>query len=366
MRYTPELIDKYDDIIQNQLKLGVIEKVTSNRKDTTKHYIPHHAVINPDKASTKVRVVYDASAKIKKGQKSLNECLYPGPTMLKDLIGILLRFRLNRIAIVSDIEMAFLQIGLSEDAKDVTRFFWLKDKEHLSLENNVQVYIFNRVPFGIISSPFLLAATLDHHLKIYRNSVAETIRDNIYVDNVVTGTTTVTEAVNFYIKAKQIFKGASMNLRDWMSNDESVMNEIPLDDRASQGPMKILGLTWIIENDTICLKGHKESNANSGLTKREALKRLASLYDPLGLFSPVTLQGKIFLQSMWNKKIAWDEPLTEQDVLQWLKIDKNLKEISDIHIPRYIGFDSTDKPKFQLLVFCDASKYAYAAAVYLR
>ena len=292
MRRSPDLIDKYDDIIQNQLKLGVIEKVTSNRKDTTKHYIPHHAVINPDKASTKVRVVYDASAKIKKGQKSLNECLYPGPTMLKDLIGILLRFRLNRIAIVTDIEKAFLQIGLSEDAKDVTRFFWLKEKEHLSLENNVQVYRFNRVPFGIISSPFLLAATLDHHLKSYRNSVAETIRDNIYVDNVVTGTTTVTEVVNFYRKAKQIFKGASMNLRDWMSNDESVMNEIPLDDRASQGPIKILGLTWIIENDTICLKGHKESNANSGLTKREALKRLASVYDPLGLFSPVTLQGK--------------------------------------------------------------------------
>ena len=56
--------------------------------------------------------------------KSLNECLYPGPTMLKDLIGILLRFRLNRIAIVADIEKAFLQIGLSEDAKDVTRFFF--------------------------------------------------------------------------------------------------------------------------------------------------------------------------------------------------------------------------------------------------
>ena len=330
--------------------------------DTTKHYIPHHTIINPDKASTKVRVVYDASAKIKKGQKSLNECLYPGPTMLKDLVGILL----NRIAIVADIEKAFLQIGLAEDAKDVKRFFWLKDKDQLSLESKVQVYRYNRVPFGIISSPFLLAATLDHHLKSYRNSVAETIRDNIYVDNVVTRTTTVTEAVNFYIKAKRIFKGASMNLRDWMSNDESVMNEIPLDDRASQGPMKILGLTWIIENDTLCLKGHKESNANSGLTKREALKRLASVYDTLGLFSPVTFRGKIFLQSMWNKKIAWDEPLTEQDVLQWLKIDKNLKEISDIHISRYIEFDSTDKQKFQLLVFFDASEYAYAVAVYLR
>ena len=81
--------------------------MASSRQDTTKHYIPHHAVINPDKSSTKVRVVYDASAKIKKEQKSLNECLYPGPTMLKDLTDILLRFRLNRIAIVADIEKAF-------------------------------------------------------------------------------------------------------------------------------------------------------------------------------------------------------------------------------------------------------------------
>ena len=165
MKGTPDLADKYDAIIQNQLQLGVIEKVMNNRKETAKHYIPHHAVINLEKTSTKVRVVYDASAKINKGQKSLNECLYPGPTMLRDLTVILLRFRLNKIAIVADIEKAFLQIGLLEDAKDMTRFFWLKNKDQLTIENNVQVYRFNRVPFGIISSPFLLAATLDHHLK---------------------------------------------------------------------------------------------------------------------------------------------------------------------------------------------------------
>ena len=125
--------------------------------------------------------------------------------MLKDLTGILLRFRLNKIAIVADIEKAFLQIGLLEDAKDVTRFFWLKNKSLLTVENNIQVYRFNRVPFGIISIPFLLAATLDHHLKNYENSAAETVRENIYVDNVVTGKDTVKEAVDFYIEAKKIF-----------------------------------------------------------------------------------------------------------------------------------------------------------------
>ena len=108
------------------------------------------------------------------------------------------------------------------------------------------MYRFNRVPFGIIASPFLLAATLDHHLKNYENPIAETIRENIYVDNVITGKDTIREAVNFYTEAKQIFNKASMNLRDWVSNDESVMKEIAIEDRANQGPMKVLGLTWDI------------------------------------------------------------------------------------------------------------------------
>lgn len=76
---------------------------------------------------------------------------------------------MNKIALVSDIEKAFLQMGLQEDAKDVTRFFWLKDKNIVEVENNIQTYRFCRVPFWVISSPFLLAATTDHHLKIRDN-----------------------------------------------------------------------------------------------------------------------------------------------------------------------------------------------------
>ena len=79
MKNNRELATQYDNVIQDQLRLGVIKKVKPGYSDSKKHYIPHHAVVNPSKTTTKVRVVYDASAKTKQDNKSLNDCLYPGP-----------------------------------------------------------------------------------------------------------------------------------------------------------------------------------------------------------------------------------------------------------------------------------------------
>jgi hypothetical protein len=121
-----------------------------------KHYIPHHAVLTLQKTTTNFRVVYDASAKTKPEYKSLNECLLRGPVMLHDLCGILMRFRLHEIALVSDIEKAFLQIGLQESKINVTWFLWIKDLQNLTVSSNkIQEYSFCRVPFGVITSHFL-------------------------------------------------------------------------------------------------------------------------------------------------------------------------------------------------------------------
>ena len=200
---------------------------------------------------------------------------------------------MKQIAMVADIEKAFLQIGLQEDAKDVTRFFWLKDKDIRNVENNIQAYRFCRVPFGIICSPFLLAATIDHHLKFFNSNTAQNIRDNIYVDNVITGTQSILQAKEFYSKSKKIFESASMNLRDWMSNSDEVLNQKPIYDRANSERMKILGLTWIVKEDTLTLA--HQIKVSSNVSKRTILQRIASIYDPLGLYSPVILRGKVFL-----------------------------------------------------------------------
>ena len=116
-------------------------EIVSNESNVgpQKHYIPHHAVVTPSKATTKVRVVYDASAKAKQTNLSLNECLQRGPIMLPDLCGFLLRFRLPPIAIVGDIETAFLSVELHTPDRDVTIFLWLKDASNPNLEQHSSV-----------------------------------------------------------------------------------------------------------------------------------------------------------------------------------------------------------------------------------
>ena len=170
--------------------------------------------ITPTSTTTKVRIVYDASAKTDDKNCSLNDCLNRGPVMLENLSGLLLRFRCNAVALISDIEKAFLQVGLQDTERDATRFVWLAvPNKPDQISGNIQTYRFTRLPFGIISSPFLLANTIAFHLNREGTETAQLIRENIYVDNVIYGTDTIEHAVKLYKESKAIFKRASMNLR---------------------------------------------------------------------------------------------------------------------------------------------------------
>ena len=101
---------------KNQFHEGIIEKVTSPPLVGNTTYLPHRPVIREDKASTKVRIVYDASAKNK--GPSLNESLYKGPCLTPLLFDVLLRFRAHDIALTADIEKAYLQISATESERD--------------------------------------------------------------------------------------------------------------------------------------------------------------------------------------------------------------------------------------------------------
>ena len=213
-----ELKQEYNQVFDNYLKDSIIEKVADDDYGVVEktHYLPHRAVVRCDKEITKVRVVFDASAK-NGNEPSLNDCLYAGPC-LRQLYDILVRFRLH-IILMSDIKQAFLNVVIHDEDRDYLRFLWYDDP--FSTEPNIIILRFLRVVFGIISSPFLLNATIKYHLERYLNDAknfVEKFLNDLYVDDSTSGFFNVKEAYDFYMNAKRIMKEGGFELRKWASN----------------------------------------------------------------------------------------------------------------------------------------------------
>ena len=217
------------------------------------------------------------------------------------------------IGIVGDLEKAFLNVGLQTQDRDVTRFIWLKDSSKPDLESNIQVYRFCRVPFGVIPSPFLLGATITHHLQQSDNPFAERIKRDIYVDNVITGVNTLEEAKVLYTETKSLFLTASMNMREWASNSKEFMEFLPQQDKADKPEnTEVLGINWNLISDELSVPSPSDSIFEHASTKREVLKVIASVFDPLGYFSPTILDAKLFMKELWVKEYQWDSRLDDK------------------------------------------------------
>ena len=165
LKRNPELLAEYNRIIEEQSSKGIISEVDPNAeiKVGHLHYLPHHPVIRKDKQTTKVRIVYDASAK--SAGPSLYECLCVGPSLISDISDVLMRFRYHRIALSADIEKAFLMVGVLEPDRDVLRFLWVDDST--SEAPKIVVKRFNQVVFWVVRSPFFLNGTIRHYVTNY-------------------------------------------------------------------------------------------------------------------------------------------------------------------------------------------------------
>ena len=268
----------------------------------------------------------------------------------------------------ADIEKAFLQLSLAKPDRDVTRFLWYKDASTPEkVRGNLQTYRFCRVPFGIISSPFLLQATIAHHLASRDTPAARMLTDNIYVDNALLNVHSVSEGLDLYTDAKSLFSSASMNLREWTSNSPELMARLPAEDRAtsSTAQTKLLGLLWNVSTDHLSIPDQNVSLISLASSKRDVLHCIARIYDPLGLMMPVTYHGKVFLRKLWQTGIQWDDPLPSPLQDAWRSVAECLQPLSTVEVPRFVGCTPADTDH-QLHVFCDASQDSYGCAVYLR
>lgn len=105
----------------------IVERVSGPVTGRQEFYIPHKPVLQESAETTKLRVVYDASARANSGAPSLNECLNPGPPLQNQLWNVLVCAHFHPVAIAGDIKQAFLQVRIREEDCDALRFHWLKD-----------------------------------------------------------------------------------------------------------------------------------------------------------------------------------------------------------------------------------------------
>ena len=228
LKRNSSLLTEYNKILQTQIETNIIEPVPrAEWNSSNAYFLPHHGVIRDDKVTTKLRIVFDGSAKTKQSHHSISECLEKGSNLTPLIFDVLFRFRMHQIGFTADIEKAFHQIAISPDDRDMLRLLWFDNIN--SEEPQIIQYRFCRLVFGLTPSPAILQGIIQHHLSRYKISHPETVRllsDTLYVDDFAGGASNTEEGFQKYQQAKRVMKEGGFNLRKWRTNDNNLQQRI--------------------------------------------------------------------------------------------------------------------------------------------
>ena len=364
-----KLLDRYDDVIKDQLEMGIVERADEEPQGR-EFYIPHKPVVRESAESTKLRIVYDASARASDSSPCLNECLNPGPPLQNQLWNVLVRVRFHPVLLTGDLKQAFLQVRIHEKDRDALRFHWFKDLQTKTIE----VLRFARALFGLAPSPFLLGGVIQQHLENFRTvdpQIVSEIEKSLYVDDLISGGKNEIEAEQLKSKATEIFADATFDLLKWHSNSRELESPSKVEGEETETFAKqqlgvpngeqasILSLPWSKEEDTI---GVKFPSSVTEPTKRGVLGKIARIYDPLGLVAPLTLTGKVLYRDVCNAKLPWDTKLSYELLQKFVKWEESLPSIA--MTKRSLPLHREEITDIHLHSFGDASGKGVAAAVY--
>jgi hypothetical protein len=364
----------FKEVMEEYFKLGHAELVPTSEVDKTlneTYYLPMHAVHKPSSTSTKLWVVFDASAKTSTGT-SLNDILMVGPTIYPQLVDILLRFRRYPVAITADVSKMYREVELSPLDRDLHRFVWRS-----SPEQELKDYRMTRVTFGVSASPFAATQALQQTADDFRADypdAAKEVRRSSYVDDLITGADSVQAATSLQKETQLLFQKGGFTLRKWRSNSPEVLKDIPIHlqekDVVQSLPSpaelhKTLGIHWDSSEDKFYVATASLKPTGS-LTKRSMVSDIARTFDVLGWFTPSTVCMKILMQSLWETRTEWDEVVPQSIQQTWATWREQLPLLNKFPITRYYFNHSATIDTVKLHGFSDASEQAYAAAVYLK
>lgn len=333
------------------------------------YFIPHHSVVKESSTTTKLRVVFDASASTTTGL-SLNDCLMVGPQLQDHIADIMLRFRMHKIAFTADIAKMYRQIRVPEKDSDLQRILWRSEPSQ-----PIKEYRLLTVTYGTASAPYqavrcLQQLAVDEKLRFAEAS--KIVLQDFYVDDTASGSPNLEEAKSVVKELQDLCMSGGLQLRKWTTNSQELLETIPEELRETSSlvelqhhdpTIKTLGVYWNPQTDKYLFKINLPPDMPGRNTKRIILSDIAKIYDPLGWLAPVVIVCKIFMQELWKLNADWDEDLPPNVQSRWNDIKESLQDITRVEIPRCVVESTADRV---MLVGCsDASIKAISACVYI-
>ncbi|XP_053964298.1 uncharacterized protein LOC128867221 [Anastrepha ludens] len=373
MKRDPELHRFIVDKIDDYKKKGYIRKLESLETSIggRSWYLPIFTVLNVNK--NKTRLVWDAAAKA--GNTALNNMLLKGPDQLNSMMGILLRFRERPFAICGDLREMFHQIKVAKEDQVAQKFLW-RDGES---NRQPDVYAMCVLTFGASCSPSLANYVENQNAQRFSENYPEAVQaiiSNTFVDDWLQSADNEEELSRLATVVRWIHNEGGFEMRNWVSNSKKTLTALSANStllsRCFEEPEatieKVLGMWWLPASDelTFVEKFPKEVfDEHTFPSKRQVLRTIMKIFDPLGLLGYVIIQAKIILQDIWRSGVNWDEPIREDDRSNWWNWLKRISSINNVKIPRCYLLSSCSQSN-QLHIFVDASINAYAAVPYLR
>ncbi|XP_033761536.1 uncharacterized protein LOC117343299 [Pecten maximus] len=374
LRRNPVKREHFLEFMKGLIDSGHAEPAASLNPEEECWYLPLFGVYHPQKKD-RIRGVFDSSAKLQ--GTSLNNILMSGPDLINSLIGVLMRFRKETVAITADVQQMFYCFLVHPDHRRYLRFIWHEnnDLNQPLVDYQMKVHVFGNSPSPAVAT-FGLRKTADVAEQKYGTDVKHFIHRNFYVDDALSSVPSVEEAIDLMSRTCAALKEfGDLRLHKIASNSTEVLHAFNTDDLAKElkdlelrteglPSQRSLGIRWDLQSDEFTFHVEPEEKP---FTRRFVLSCINSIFDPLGFLAPVTIAGKAILREAMSDGADWDEPLRADCLHKWEQWKLSLQHLQNVRIPRTYGNMSMSKTvKNELCIFSDASEKAIAAVVSIR
>ena len=356
------------------------------------HYLPWRVVHKASSVQTPVRTVMDASSKTPvlpdgRGGHCLNNLAMKGVVNTLDLITMLLRWIMGPVACSGDLRQFYTSIALAPDQYNLQRCLWRDD---MNLDNPLVELVIISLIFGVRSvSALSERAILDlaAMVKSANPRLAEFLVSSRFVDDLADSDKDRETIDKIIEAADKLFESAGLRIKGWCISNQSPHPEVTHDNMS----VDIGGMTWWTVLDTMSIKipplhfGTKSRGkltvgteifdgtmadlktfVPQKLTRRNIVSKFASLYDPLGKFTPLTAAMKIHVRKAVKETTDWDGVVTPETRLLWVDNYWRLHNMKDVHFHRPRIPHDAATTDLELIGAVDASNELKICGVWAR